>query len=165
MKDNFSVRHEFVEFIPSVLEERVIYVSIPYATTVHSCFCGCGNKVVTPLAPKRWKLGFNGETISLRPSIGNWSFPCESHYWITNNSIEWAGKWTQKQIEAGRAREDRADEEYFESMKPSMSEIPEVELSNIIKEPMPRGKIAPEDEISTGIWSKFRNWVRSKFRF
>jgi len=28
--------------------------------------------------------------VSLAPSIGNWSFPCNSHYWITGNEVRWA---------------------------------------------------------------------------
>ena len=67
-----SIDHEFVEFIPSELQEAVLYVSIPYATAVHQCACGCGNKVVTPISPVDWQLLFDGETVSLTPSIGNW---------------------------------------------------------------------------------------------
>jgi hypothetical protein len=42
--------------------------------------CGCGKKVVLPLHPTHGKLTYDGETVSLSPSVGNWSFPCESHY-------------------------------------------------------------------------------------
>ncbi len=51
-----SVNHEFVEFIPSELQEGVLYVSVQYATAVHQCACGCGNKVVTPISPVDWQL-------------------------------------------------------------------------------------------------------------
>jgi len=34
--------------------------------------------VVTPLSPTGWSLIFDGETVSLYPSIGNWNFPCRS---------------------------------------------------------------------------------------
>lgn len=98
-----SIKHEFVEFIPEQIEERVLYVSIEYATAVHKCFCGCGMKVVTPFDPTDWKITFDGVTVSLYPSIGNWEFPCQSHYWIENNKIRWAKKWTKKQIAEGRA--------------------------------------------------------------
>ena len=69
-----KVRHEFVEFIPSTLNDGVLYISIPYATAVHKCCCGCGEKVVTPLTPTDWSLTFDGLTASLSPSIGNWGF-------------------------------------------------------------------------------------------
>lgn len=97
-----SIRHEFVEFIPERLEPGVVYISIPYATTAHLCFCGCGSETVNPLAPHGWKLTFDGETISLSPSVGNWSFDCRSHYWIRNDRVEWAGSWSADQVEAGR---------------------------------------------------------------
>lgn len=96
------MEHEFVEFVPDQLRDGVLYISIPYATVVHRCCCGCGNEVVTPLSPTDWKLIFDGRTISLHPSIGNWSFPCQSHYWIRDNGVEWAPRWSKEKIEAAR---------------------------------------------------------------
>ena len=98
-----SIKHEFVEFIPGQIEEGVLYVSMEYATAVHKCFCGCGMKVVTPFDPTDWEITFDGVSVSLYPSIGNWEFPCQSHYWIENNKVRWAKKWTKKQIDEGRA--------------------------------------------------------------
>ena len=66
-----------------------------YATTTHLCACGCGNKVVLPLSPADWQLYFDGERVSLTPSIGNWQFPCQSHYWIRRNGIFWADRWSE----------------------------------------------------------------------
>ena len=80
MKPEIVLKHEFVEFIPDELEQGTVYVSIRFATASHLCVCGCGNKVVTPIRPTDWTLTFDGKTISLNPSIGNWSFPCQSHY-------------------------------------------------------------------------------------
>lgn len=77
--------HEFVEFVPDQLEEGKLYISIPCSVVVHKCACGCGNEVVMHLSPTDWKLTFDGETISLYPSVGNWQFPCRSHYWIRKN--------------------------------------------------------------------------------
>jgi hypothetical protein len=103
MKAPVILRHEFVEFIPEVLEVGIIYVSIKYATAVHKCCCGCGSEVVTPISPAGWKLIFDGETVSLDPSIGNWSFSCQSHYWIHRNRVKWAPAWSKERIAAGRA--------------------------------------------------------------
>lgn len=114
MKKRLSVAHEFVEFIPNELQEGVIYVSIDYTTVVHKCCCGCGSEVVTPLTPTDWALTFNGDTISLHPSIGNWSFPCRSHYWIKKGKVEWAGQWTQEKIDAGKRKDRQAKREHFE---------------------------------------------------
>ncbi len=87
--------HKFIEFIPDTLEDDMLYVSLNYATVSHLCRCGCGREVVTPLSPTDWMLIFDGETISLHPSIGNWNFPCRSHYWIRNNRVEWARDWSK----------------------------------------------------------------------
>jgi uncharacterized protein DUF6527 len=114
--------HEFVEFIPSDLKEGVIYVSIQYATAVHNCACGCGSKVVTPITPTDWELTFDGETISLYPSIGNWNFPCRSHYWIRRNRVKWAGRWSQEEIEAGRAKDRSLKQRFFEAKQRSANE-------------------------------------------
>ncbi len=120
-----SFDHEFVEFIPSELQEGVLYVSIPYATVAHKCACGCGNKVVTPLKPVQvgWQLLFDGKTVSLAPSIGNWQFPCRSHYWIKSNKVRWAETWTPEQIAAGRQREERNYERYFASSQTGSNSI------------------------------------------
>jgi hypothetical protein len=97
-------RHEFVESVPEQLDQRVLYVSMRYATVIHLCACGCGTETVTRLDPSDYKLTYDGESISLSPSIGNWQFPCRSHYFIRRSSVEWAGDMTEKQIAAGRAR-------------------------------------------------------------
>lgn len=96
---------EFVEFVPPQLEEGTLYVSIEYATSVHLCACGCGNKVVTPISPAEWQLTWDGDTVSMFPSIGNWEFPCRSHYWVRRNDIHWAPRWTPREIEKGRNRD------------------------------------------------------------
>ena len=112
-----SLVHEFVDGIPTDLDEGTLYVSIRYRTAVHLCACGCGNKVVTPIKPARWHLSYNGETVSLSPSIGNWQFPCRSHYWIRDDGVCWAGPWTADEVEAGRDRDARQLGEYYEDRK------------------------------------------------
>lgn len=102
-----EIRAEFVELMPKELGDGILYISIQYATAIHLCCCGCGNKVVTPFSPTDWRLIFDGESVSLDPSIGNWNFPCQSHYWIERNQIDWAPRWTRSEIDEGR-RKDRA---------------------------------------------------------
>jgi hypothetical protein len=104
--------HEFVEYIPEQLEPGVLYVSLPFTTVVHLCCCGCDSKVVTPLSPTDWRLTFDGESISLSPSIGNWSYPCQSHYWIRGSTVHWAERWTPRQIEAARASKNQAGQRH-----------------------------------------------------
>jgi Family of unknown function (DUF6527) len=108
-----SLAYEFVEYVSAELAEGVLYISIPYRTAVHRCACGCGNKVVTPISPADWQLFYDGDTVSLTPSIGNWGFPCRSHYWIDSGQVRWSRAWTDDQIAAGRARDDRGRAEYF----------------------------------------------------
>ena len=83
------LRPEFTDVVPEHMEQGVLYISIPYRVAMHSCACGCGNEVVTPIAPNRWILTWNGDKVTLYPSIGSFSLPCRSHYWITENRIEW----------------------------------------------------------------------------
>lgn len=77
----------FVELVPDVLEENKIYISEEYKCAVHLCLCGCKNKTVTPLGGgNNWDIvkEKNG-TVSLIGSVGNFYYPCKSHYIITNN--------------------------------------------------------------------------------
>lgn len=107
-----TIRPEFVEFIPKLLEPGVLYVSEKYRTASHLCACGCGEKVVTPLSPADWQLSMDGGKVSLHPSIGNWNYACKSHYWIRRNGIAWAGSMSKGQIERVQARDlaDRASQ-------------------------------------------------------
>jgi hypothetical protein len=113
MRQPGTFKHEFVQFIPEELQERTVYVSIRFATVSHLCACGCKTKVVTPLKPTDWKLTFDGKTVSLHPSIGNWNLPCRSHYWIRNNRVQWDEDWSQRRIDATRNYDRRSREKYF----------------------------------------------------
>lgn len=110
-----KMKHEFVEYIPDKLEAGMLYVSMTYGTVTHLCPCGCKNEVVTPLTPTDWALTFNGENITLHPSIGNWDFDCRSHYWIRKSKVEWAGQWTDEEIDSGRRRDKKLKEFQFEA--------------------------------------------------
>jgi Family of unknown function (DUF6527) len=121
MRDERKITYEFVEFIPKDREEGVLYISIPFATAVHNCFCGCGIKVVTPLSPVFWKLIFDGETASLSPSVGNWDFPCRSHYFVRRNIVVWEEDMTQEEIDWGRNRDRHLRERHFDSAPEAVS--------------------------------------------
>ena len=120
------ISHEFVELMPSNLKEGTLYVSMPYETAIHLCACGCGIKVVTPISPPEWHLTWDGDTVSLYPSIGNWQFPCRSHYWIRRNRIIWAGDMTKREITQARMRDSQQLEAYF-SAAPIDHSAPTVE--------------------------------------
>ena len=111
------LEHKFVEFIPKELEDNVIYISVRFSTAIHKCACGCGIKTVTPFSPTDWKLIFDGKSISIDPSIGNWSFPCQSHYWITQNKVKWATKWDKEMIDIGREESKNDKKKYYKDKK------------------------------------------------
>src|SRR5579859_3331190 len=108
-----NLEHKFVHYIPEQLEPGVIYISMDYATAAHSCCCGCGEQVITPFTPTDWKLTFDGETVSLWPSIGNWNFRCRSHYIIRNSRILGAEPWSSTKVEHGRRRDRKRKQEHF----------------------------------------------------
>jgi hypothetical protein len=135
-----EITFEFVEFIPKELEGGKLYISTDYGTAVHRCCCGCGSKITTPLTPDEWQLIFDGKTVSLKPSIGNWSFPCQSHYWIRRNKIAWSVPMSKEQIaEVRRGR------------------VPAGEMSEAAATSGPQHIIVRE-----GIWSRIRRVVRAR---
>lgn len=95
--------HKFVKAFPEQLEEGVLYVSVEFATAAHRCFCGCRSEVYTRLSPTDWSMKFDGQTVSINPSIGNWSFACQSHYILDNGRVRWADRWSRERIDLGRA--------------------------------------------------------------
>lgn len=115
------VAHDFVDEIPNALDESKLYISVRHATVLHLCLCGCGNEVVTPLAPTDWRLAFDGETVSLHPSVGNWALPCRSHYWIDRDQVRWAGSFSEHEVEVVRALDEQRKAEYYE-VSPSASQ-------------------------------------------
>jgi hypothetical protein len=130
-----TLRPEFVEFIPGTIESGTLYISRKYRTASHLCCCGCGNKVVTPLNTSGWKLTEEFGAVTLYPSIGNWSFPCQSHYWIRRNGIEWAPKWSRREIEDGRVRDRFAQQRHFDQ--------------------------PPDVAAAPTLWRRFVDWLKS----
>ena len=102
-----TLQHKFVTTIPDELEDGILYITLEYCTAIHKCVCGCGNEVVTPITPNDWELTFNGKSVTLYPSIGNWRFECQSHYWIKNNKIIQAQKRANKGFKTGKKLQRR----------------------------------------------------------
>lgn len=99
----------------------MLYISEEYETAGHKCCCGCGEKVMTPLNPAKWQLSKspNG-AVSLYPSIGNWKFVCQSHYWIRENRVITAGMMSKQKIEAVKARDKRDSQRYIDRTNQTM---------------------------------------------
>ena len=104
----------FVDSIPSDgdLVAGKLYISILYTTTVHLCASGCGFKVVLPLSPAQYRFEFDGVDVSMSPSVGNWDYPCGSHYWIRRGRVVDAGRWGDERLDAA-ARNDQEDVEAY----------------------------------------------------
>lgn len=134
MRDGIVLAHEFVEYIPEELKERTLYISKKYGTAVHKCCCGCGREVVTPLSATGWELIFDGRSVSLYPSIGNWNLPCQSHYFIRKNKVVWAPRWSKEEIAMGREREALARQRYYE-------------------------QLSEETPLSARVWRKLKKWL------
>ena len=117
------MQHRFVEIIPDAVEDGVLYISLKYCTAIHKCVCGCGNEVVTPISPTDWKLIFDGKTVSLSPSIGNWSFNCQSHYWIKRDEIVYAREWDKEEIQFGRTNDEKRKAKYYNKEDESVSSV------------------------------------------
>jgi hypothetical protein len=150
MRTTFEFR--FVEFMPPELDEGVLYISMPYATATHRCFCGCGMKVVTPLSPTDWSLKFDGDAVSLDPSIGNWSYPCRSHYILRGNQVRWAGPMGRADVDAIRRR-DRLDKLKYYGHQPE----------NALAKPKPEADCEPLPPIAVagrrqGLWTWLLGW-------
>ena len=145
--DREAVTYKFVDYIPDLLEKGIVYVSLQFNTIAHGCCCGCGREVVTPISPVDWTLIFDGETISLYPSIGNWSFPCCSHYWIRNNMVIWASPFSQEEINNNRIQDNLSREAYYKN-----------KLSDDIKGKNTEVKIKDKSLIII-LWRKLKNII------
>jgi len=151
MKGVDALTHEFLETFPKELEEGKLYISIKYHSAAHNCCCGCGKKVITPLSPVGWTLSFDGKTVSLDPSIGSWTLPCKSHYFITKNKVEWAKKWSEEKIERVRLADFQDRQNYYTKK--------EEESSN-------KAKIRNQKELKRkekqGVLQKLKNLIKRK---
>lgn len=138
------LEHQFVRHIPEVLEPGVIYVSMDYATAAHICCCGCRQEVVTPFTPTDWRMTFDGETLSLWPSIGNWNLPCRSHYIIDRSRIIEADSWSDEQSSAEHARDKVTKIKFYGSEAPA---------------PSPPRELPDATPIQRSLWVSIKRWI------
>lgn len=151
-----TLEHRFVRNVPRELEPGVLYISMDYATAVHSCCCGCGDRVVTPFTPTDWRMTFDGESISLHPSVGNWNQKCRSHYVIQRNRVLEAGPWSNAQIDAELRRDKMAKAAQYREQN-------EVQLSVSLPTAGLAATTAMQDKnrpIPT-IWARVKSWFAS----
>lgn len=120
--------------MPKPLEPGVLYISIQYKTASHLCPCGCGSRIVTPISPARWSMTFDGDTVSLRPSVGNWSLPCKSHYFITRDEVRWAGPLNDEGIEQTIRNDQNAHRAYCEAAASAQTDRKRAGIFDWLKE-------------------------------
>lgn len=107
-------RHEVVGSIPETLQANTLYVTTDEDVAGHLCPCGCEREVITPLSSTDWSISFDRRGASLFPSIGNWTFPCRSHYFIWDGAVVWARDMSDKAIQQGRLRDRALKQRYYE---------------------------------------------------
>lgn len=112
-----TLEHKFVRNAPRELEPGILYISLEYATAIHSCCCGCGERVITPLSPTDWKMTYDGETISLSPSVGNWNQRCQSHYIISRSRVLECRPWSVEEVESEQCRDKLAKAAYYKQLE------------------------------------------------
>ncbi|GAB1342130.1 hypothetical protein MASR1M101_12570 [Gemmatimonas sp.] len=94
----------------------MLYLALDYGTATHTCCCGCGEEVVTPLTPTDWRITYDGETISLSPSVGNWNAACRSHYIVERGRVIPCGDWSDERIAAERQRDCGTKARYYSEL-------------------------------------------------
>lgn len=94
-------------------------------------------------------MSFNGDSVSLYPSVGNWNLRCRSHYVVRDGRVIEAPKWTKEQIEAGRRRDKDALADYFEDRQ---------KISARVETAAPAA-VPPE----RGLWCRLKDWLNSRF--
>lgn len=146
------LEYKFVKSVPRVLEPGILYVSLDYGTAVHSCCCGCREEVVTPITPTDWNLTFDGVSISLSPSVGNWNLKCRSHYFIRKGEVIVASSWSKEQIDAEWERDKLIKGEYYNTTH-SIAKNKRLSGSDLY--------IQPESETSK---AGFLNYLKSIFK-
>jgi hypothetical protein len=112
-----KIKLQRVHHMPKELNLGVLYVSEEFGAAAHLCACGCGSKIRTPLGPTEWALEETDKGPTLRPSVGNWQLPCQSHYLIIRGEIIWARKWTPEEIASGRGDEERRAHAYYDALE------------------------------------------------
>ncbi len=99
-----DITPKYVKHAPAneLMEQNVFYISKEFRTTLHLCFCGCGNLTVCPLwdvadGDDRWCLKehedgtislFGGKDCSGPGSVYNYQLHCQSHYVIRKNKAK-----------------------------------------------------------------------------
>lgn len=161
-----TLKPVFVEFIPDELSQGELYITVAYATAVHRCCCGCGREVVTPLSPTDWRLVFDGVSVSLEPSIGNWAFPCRSHYWVRRNRVVWAEAWSDARVALAREADREAKAGAYEDPSavtapaPVEGRQPPPPAAAMVEPDVSNAPAPPAPAPAQRLWGRLARWFR-----
>lgn len=109
---------------------------------------------MTPFSPTDWKMTYDGESVSLWPSIGNWNLACRTHYIIKRDLITEAGPWSEKRIAAERIRGKAAKAAHYRvpGREPALTAAPASPVAIATPDPKPPNALA-------SLW----RWLRDRF--
>lgn len=142
--------HKLVVSIPEKLQAHIVYVTKDKDVAAHLCACGCGREVVTPLSPTDWSIKIHRGGVTLHPSIGNWAFPCRSHYFIHDGAVVWAGDMSNQAVALGRQR-DRARKRSYYEQQGKTKQSPLINAFETSDKPI-------------SAWQRLVDWWRQLFR-
>jgi hypothetical protein len=91
-------------------------------------------------------MTFDGETVSLWPSVGNWNLACRSHYVIERGRVIGAASWTDEQIAAERRKDKAAKARHYGASTPTG-----------VDEPVATPTVPQQDGL--GLWARAKGWL------
>jgi hypothetical protein len=112
-------KYEVVNSFPEKLRARTVYITADRDLAGHLCACGCEKEVITPLSPTDWSIKLNRRGVTLNPSIGNWAYPCRSHYFILDGNVVWEDNMSNETITRGRQKNRSRKLSYYGDMNGS----------------------------------------------
>lgn len=142
-----------MDSFPRPLEEGILYISEKFGMAAHNCACGCGHEVMTPLKPTQWKLKIEqGGAATLYPSIGNWGFPCCSHYWIRGNEVMWSYHMSDAVIRRNRQLDQVAREAFYRQKEAGVSQSQAQEVAQTFAATERRGSAKAATAVIKRMW-------------
>ena len=99
-------------------------------------------------------MTFDGESVSLDPSVGNWNQKCRSHYVIRRNRVLEVGPWSNAQVEVERRREKKAKAAYFgKTADAQPSPVTQVD------DGAPTIAVQETNHSSPSLWARVKSWL------
>jgi hypothetical protein len=125
---------EFCRIYSQAIERRRALHFAPLPDRISPLLLRLRREVVTPLNPAKWDLSEHPDgSVTLSPSIGNWGFPCKSHYLVIRNRVHWAAAFSAGQIARVQARDRRAVEEFGRAAQPRFIETLQASWAALMK--------------------------------